>query len=530
MSKFHVLIKSSFFLLIMTIQALPAQDITAIHKIKSFSQHFEAFSKSYPQEKVYLHFDNTSYYLGESIWFKAYAVGAGRNSLSNMSKILYVELLNSEGYIVETKKLKLENGECHGDFKLNASNYGGFYEVRAYTRYMLNFDVANYFSRIFPVYDTPKIPEVYTALITERPNSQRIPKIRPENNQKEQLSLNFFPEGGNMIQDVTSKVAFKATTLNGENASISGSVFNERNEKLMDINTENKLGTGSFEFTPAAGKYYAKVSCNGHEYRFNLPVAQPKGYVMTINNSNEEKQLLSLLDQINKALSQSPKPNVAQAKQVDSTTSNLLTLQIKNQGLYFSASTDTIYMLTDSSIYSFKTDGTSKKSIVTNNNTWTSPAGLANYFGNLYVLDKKQNQILKFVEADSSYTKSNYFSDNSSIDFSKASDLAIDSSVYVLSLNGKIDKFNKGTPESFNLSGLDKDLLNPTRIFVNADLTYVYVLDNGNSRIVVLEKGGKYKTQYQATVIKNAKGFDVDEKGGKAYVLSGGKIYEIELK
>ena len=289
MSKFHVLIKSSFFLLIMTIQALPAQDITAIHKIKSFSQHFEAFSKSYPQEKVYLHFDNTSYYLGESIWFKAYAVGAGRNSLSNMSKILYVELLNSEGYIVETKKLKLENGECHGDFKLNASNYGGFYEVRAYTRYMLNFDVANYFSRIFPVYDTPKIPEVYTALITERPNSQRIPKIRPENNQKEQLSLNFFPEGGNMIQDVTSKVAFKATTLNGENASISGSVFNERNEKLMDINTENKLGTGSFEFTPAAGKYYAKVSCNGHEYRFNLPVAQPKGYVMTINNSNEEK-------------------------------------------------------------------------------------------------------------------------------------------------------------------------------------------------------------------------------------------------
>ncbi len=289
MNKFHLLIKSSVFFLILSVQTLPAQDSTAIRRIKSFSQHFEAFSKSYPQEKVYLHFDNMSYYLGETIWFKAYAVRADRNSLSNLSKILYVELLNAEGYIVETKKFKLENGACHGDFKLNATNYGGFYEVRAYTRYMLNFDAANYFSRLFPVYDAPKTPEVYTALMTDRPNSQKIPKIRPDDIQKEQLTLNFFPEGGNLIQNVTSKVAFKATNLNGEDAIITGSVYNDKNEKVIDINTEYKLGTGSFELTPDGGKYYAKVSTNGHDYRFNLPVALPKGYVMAVDNSGDEK-------------------------------------------------------------------------------------------------------------------------------------------------------------------------------------------------------------------------------------------------
>ena len=102
MKKFYLVTASSFLLLILMIQPVSAQDSTAFQKIKSLSEKFVLFSKSYPQEKVYLHFDNTSYYLGESIWFKAYAVSAGKNSLSNISKILYVELLNAEGYVLET--------------------------------------------------------------------------------------------------------------------------------------------------------------------------------------------------------------------------------------------------------------------------------------------------------------------------------------------------------------------------------------------------------------------------------------------
>jgi DNA-binding beta-propeller fold protein YncE len=100
----------------------------------------------------------------------------------------------------------------------------------------------------------------------------------------------------------------------------------------------------------------------------------------------------------------------------------------------------------------------------------------------------------------------------------------------VLSTNGKINKFNKGAAENFSITGLDKDLLNPTRIYTNSDQTYVYVLDNGNSRIVVLEKSGRYKTQYQASIIKSAKDFDVDEKNNKIFVLQSGKVYQIDLK
>jgi len=247
-------------------------------------------------------------------------------------------------------------------------------------------------------------------------------------------------------------------------------------------------------------------------------------------NSSEEKKLLTLLTQVNQSLTQAPKPNVVNVKTTDSTNSNLLNAENKNQGLYFSIDANNIYAITADSVYSLKTDGSNKKTIIKNDSTWTSPAGLANYFGNLYVLDKKQNQILKFVESDSTYSKSNYLSDNSGVDFSKAVSIAIDSSVYILSTNGNVLKFNKGASESFSVTGLDKELVNPTRIWTNSDDSFVYILDNGNSRIVVLEKSGKYKAQYQASVVKGAKDFDIDEKNSKAYILSGGKIYEIDLK
>jgi len=55
-------------------------------------------------------------------------------------------------------------------------------------------------------------------------------------------------------------------------------------------------------------------------------------------------------------------------------------------------------------------------------------------------------------------------------------------------------------------------------------------LDNGNSRIVVLDKNGSYKSQYQTSIIKNTKDFEVIEGGKKIFILSQNKIYQIDLK
>jgi len=247
-------------------------------------------------------------------------------------------------------------------------------------------------------------------------------------------------------------------------------------------------------------------------------------------NSKEEKQVLDLLAKVNSALSSSSGVTNAQAKQVAESVSPLLSAETKNDGLYFTEDSKNLYGLTSEQVYSLDNDGSNKKTLIKNDNDWQKAGGLSIYFGNIYVLDKKQNQILKFVQTDSGFSKTNYFPKDTTPDFSKAISMAIDSSIYVLSSDRSIAKYTKGNADNFSLTGLDKSLSNPTGIFTTINDNNLYILDNGNSRILVFDKSGNYKNQYQASVIKGAKDFEVLEKDKKIYVLSSGKVYEINLK
>lgn len=92
------------------------------------------------QEKVYLHFDNNTYFQGDTIWYKAYVVMADNNVPKPYSRVLYVELLDEQGYLKERQQLVVdEEGQANGRFALNDTAFAGFYEVRAYTKWMLNF-------------------------------------------------------------------------------------------------------------------------------------------------------------------------------------------------------------------------------------------------------------------------------------------------------------------------------------------------------------------------------------------------------
>ena len=92
------------------------------------------------QEKVYLHFDNNCYFQGDTIWYKAYVVLADDNSPEPLSRILYTELLNEQGYLMERQQLVVdEHGQADGCFAVSDTAFAGYYEVRAYTKWMLNF-------------------------------------------------------------------------------------------------------------------------------------------------------------------------------------------------------------------------------------------------------------------------------------------------------------------------------------------------------------------------------------------------------
>lgn len=106
---------------------------------EALSQKVEKFGTAIPQEKVFLHIDNTCYFVGDTIWYKAYVTRSDRQTLTDLSKILYVELLTPDGYLVERQQVEMPDGTGHGAFTLTDSLYAGYYELRAYTRWMLNF-------------------------------------------------------------------------------------------------------------------------------------------------------------------------------------------------------------------------------------------------------------------------------------------------------------------------------------------------------------------------------------------------------
>lgn len=240
-----------------------------------------------PQEKVYLHFDNSSYYHGDKIWFKAYVVFAPSNGPTPLSQTLYVELLNPGGKIIEKKTLRIDEGQCHGDFTLNQLPfYSGFYEVRAYTQYMMNFgdDVA--FSRAFPIFDRPKKAGDYTDRRIMHNSEARYGTSRPGVSQPKRLDLRFYPEGGDIIAGIPCRIAFEALGPDGSVSDWEGIVRDRRSDAVMAHMTPTSDSRGAFTLLAAEGRsYQAEVKHDGKTYTFDLPPAKDDGIGLSIDNT-----------------------------------------------------------------------------------------------------------------------------------------------------------------------------------------------------------------------------------------------------
>lgn len=238
------------------------------------------FAKTYPREKAYLHFDNTSYYVGDTIWFKAYVTLSKELTPTLISRPLYVELVDQTGHIVEKQIIKITNGEGNGQFLLSASSIlSGYYEIRAYTRWMLGFEEQSYFSRTFPVYLTSKVEKSKRSITTYHLNQSMLQ--RPEMEKK--FILRFFPEGGQLVKNTPSQVAFKAESSTEGDVKIEGAIYSVDGSKIATLRTLHD-GMGRFTYTPGEKAAVAKVTYKGKSYQFNLPEALPAGYVLNVTN------------------------------------------------------------------------------------------------------------------------------------------------------------------------------------------------------------------------------------------------------
>lgn len=264
-------------------QVMP-QDST-LSRLMGYAEHLNSFGSMVPQEKVALHFDNTSYYRGDRIWFAAYVVSAYDNRPVPLSRTLYVELLNPEGVLVERRILPIDDtGRCHGDFSLTQLPFrSGFYEVRAYTKYMLNFDARGIFSRVIAVFDEPQQEGDYADRHMQRHDDTRYESKRPRMQRERRVSLRFYPEGGNLVAGLASRVAFEATDGAGMPLDVEGGRIVGRDGTTRAEFAALYDGRGAFDYTPAAGDE-AEIVVDGRARRFELPTAVPQGVVLRVDN------------------------------------------------------------------------------------------------------------------------------------------------------------------------------------------------------------------------------------------------------
>ena len=258
-----------------------------------------------PQELVYVHMDNTSYFLGDTLYYKAYVVRSDRGTPSNISQILYTELLNQDGYLVERQMLRLADGQAAGSFCLPDTLYAGFYELRAYTRWQLNWgrtehphsktaekwflrpdmakdyfrDYDKLYSRVFPLYDRPKEAGKYSRDMTLRP-LRRYHKIKTE---KPRAEVTVYPEGGAWTEGVPQRLAFEANSPEGEHLSGTLIVYDSRHKAIAQAPTEHR-GRGTVELTAEAGEVYTAEFHWGdkHVEKVQLPSSEKSGAAMKV--------------------------------------------------------------------------------------------------------------------------------------------------------------------------------------------------------------------------------------------------------
>ena len=284
-------------LLCVTLAAQTEDDFT---RLTTYAAHINYFNRRCSQEKVYLHLDNTAYFQGETIWYAANVVDATTGGVA-ASKVLYVELLSPTGVVLKQQKLKITDGRCHGSFSLidtsveeavalrGAIGYpSGYYQIRAYTRAMLNFDDAAVFSRVIPVYESPKTEGNYANPVMSQYNGKETNRPEPTKAEKpKKLNIQFFPEGGHLLADVECRVAFKATDENGHGVSIDNMTDKDGNTLTIPLQHN---GMGSFLFRSADVKRGAsvKVRYEGRNYTFQLPAAEQQGCAIQFNKSNSQ--------------------------------------------------------------------------------------------------------------------------------------------------------------------------------------------------------------------------------------------------
>jgi len=211
------------------------------------------------QEKVDLHLDKPYYAIGDDIWFKAYVTISKDNKPTAISGILYVELIEDNGNPVQQLTLPLQSGVSWGMLKTTGLSQEKKYSIRAYTKWMRNIP-SSFYNKTLQI------------------QGQTLGQTALAN----KSAINFFPEGGRLIDGIPTKVVLKiAAQLKTEK----GLVINQSGDELASFNVGKNSLTHVFITPKKDEKYFASITLeNGETIKQQLPTVQTSGALVSVRD------------------------------------------------------------------------------------------------------------------------------------------------------------------------------------------------------------------------------------------------------
>ena len=244
------------FILLASKQVVIGQEIDSMLNV---------YAEGFPKEKIHVHFDRPRYNTGDTLFYKVYLLAA--NEPSFLSKNLYIEWYDTEGVLVKQTVSPLFQSTTKGSFEIPATYKGGFLHVKAFTRWMLNDDLAYLFQKNIPINGGNMV-------------SSKLP---------EPTKVDLFPESGMLVEGLNSRVAFKAYNQAGLPVKIKGVLIDAQKKVLDSIKVQHD-GMGVFVLKPIAGQQYQLNWTDefGRSGVTKITDIKPEGAVLTVRTNNEK--------------------------------------------------------------------------------------------------------------------------------------------------------------------------------------------------------------------------------------------------
>jgi len=208
----------------------------------------------------------------------------------------------------------------------------------------------------------------------------------------------------------------------------------------------------------------------------------------------------------------------------------------KIKAISYSDSQNTFFMLTDKSIivqFDVASSGVSEKPVTDEGGVWENSVSLASFTTNLYLLDSEVGGIWKHTKTDNGFSKGSAYVPKQPIPLKSSVDIAIDGDVYVLKTDGTVIKIKKSVEDTaFAIAAApspDTAIKSPTKLYTSADSSSIFIFDKEANRVLEFAKTGVYKRQFVADSELPLSGFSVNSKLKKIWLLSGTKVFELDL-